>query len=422
MRLRTKVNRRVIVMALCLCLAGTGCDAAFDFSTGTQQLSNGFMVDFATTLPNDTCAVVLLSWFSSEGPGDVFSFCDDLAGRRRHAQDDASRFLRAADGSGAFVVDTLVIEGTVAGSKLPRWTAILSSTPGGAGAGTSSALTTVSSVDGDGDPTGAVPAKILATLYDVNRKGKRKKAGKKQARFDKKTGGASVLFDDLAGARDHYEIDLIVKGGKVTDGTVNYAASTATSPSARVGAISGRWDEDRGSRAGATLLTTWAGIGFTSAGKTAAGKVPKATIVAYPEQTSRVAGRSATVDIIGLAMQGDADLAPPKQQLKKIQFTLYAVDAKGKRTKLATKTGAVTKKNGVALVLMEGVAAPASHYEIDAKALGGKMQNSNLSVSAILAPAGIAGRALMSPRIAEVQSLPPLVDRSAPPGHPDSNR
>jgi len=124
--------------------------------------------------------------------------------------------------------------------------------------------------------------------------------------FDAGTDDVTVDKSDTATLAAGSYDDLKVKGGKVTGGTVSYAASTATDSSARVGSISRRWGAEDALRSGATPATTWAGIGITSSGKTVARKVPQATIVAYLEQSSRVAGRSAAFAGCPAAAQADA--------------------------------------------------------------------------------------------------------------------
>lgn len=390
---RTQTGR-LAVIALCVCLAGAGCAG---LEATPEVFANLSIVIIAELLPLPTCRVWLTAWTHTVTPETIRKGCE--AANARSGRPREGSFAASLGGAGAFVIDTVQVEGTVPGSKLPRWTAVLSAAPEIPGAGAVSVTTSVSVTDAEGNPAGTVPAKIQATLYDVDRKGKRKKTARVKARFNKKSGGADARFDSLSGARDHYEVDIVIKGRSVKGGTVNYAAATATQASTATASISGRWIESLKSRAGTTPVTTWAGAVVGSVGTTAASKVPQATIVVHPGQTGPSGGDSARFDVFGLAMQGDAELNPPKQQVGKVQFTLYAVDAKGKRTKLATKTGTAAKENGNALVTIEGVAAPASHYEIDAKAIGGKMQDSNLSFSAIVAPAGLAGRVLMTGRL-----------------------
>jgi hypothetical protein len=392
MRVRIQAGRRFGAVALCICLAATGCAGPIDVPEA-DGLADDTILVVAGALPLRTCYVWLWAWVYSEttSPDTILNACREAGAGRIGAVSADGKSARSVGGAGAFLIDTVAVDGTVAGNKLPRWTAVLSAGPEAPGSAASVAVS-VTVADDDGNPANSVPAKIKVTAYDVDSNGKRRKAGRKTVKFDKQSAGADVVFDDLSAPRDHYEVDVVVKGGRVTGDNVNYSAATTTRSAAKVGSISARWATDSTARAGTTPVTTWAGVGIGSEGATPAGKVPMATIVVYPEQTSRLAGRSATFDIIGLAMQADDELDPPKQQLKKAEFTVYSVDGSGRRTSVGKQTGTVAKNNGIAIVSFEGVASPPSHFEIEARAVGGKMRDSSLSLSALVAPAGVVNR------------------------------
>ncbi len=140
---------------------------------------------------------------------------------------------------------------------------------------------------------------------------------------------------------------------------------------------------------GATSFGTITMEGFQVKGTVPGSKLPEWSRAAYPDLATRRASRSAANhDIVVAVLVLDDDLNPAADAFATAKATVYSVDRKGKKKKLASKTGAATQDEGGAVIPFSRLKTPASHYLVEVQTAKGKVVNASVLFMALVTQAG----------------------------------
>lgn len=142
--------------------------------------------------------------------------------------------------TGASQMHLYAIRGSVSAKKIPKWSAELDPvTLRGSPSGKYHVTVSAFATDGDNEPAKKVFAKVEVTLYAIDKKGKQKKLGKKQATANDDDGGAQVEFNGAKRPGSHYRVAVKVIGGKVSKTGLLYLAAASNPAVTRVTAAEG---------------------------------------------------------------------------------------------------------------------------------------------------------------------------------------
>ena len=371
---RYQAARRTAVLVALSCLACGGPGGLT--TTGT----------ILGSMPPDLC--IALMWPASEmvvGPDRAeLNARDSCRAAREGLAGQRSTRARPASGAASVVSDTVEVSGNVPSKQIPVWVGILP-----ASGATANLITSVSVTDSFGLTADVLPGSFQATLYAVDKQGKRTRVGRKNAKFSKKEGGATAGFSNARKAVDHYEVEIKLSRGSVRNGNVIFAAGIAGASNRRIGPARTRVLTNPAGRRTAPARVL-GGLGMSSVGASgtvSAGKLQGGTIRVTPADV-RGGARNA---VFGFVFVVDADLNPPPVNVSTVKFTAYDTDANGKRKKIASMSTRVDRDTGSGFADFGNLKLPRSHYEIVAEASGGSLTDAVINYSVIASdPAALA--------------------------------
>ncbi len=145
---------------------------------------------------------------------------------------------------------------------------------------------------------------------------------------------------------------------------------------------------------GVTNVASLTMSGVAPKGKIAGGKLPDWEADLYPDLAARAIRRvAANLDVTVTALALDNNGNPAQQSFQTAKATIWAVDRKGKRRKLATNSGRYDADQGGVSIEFTGLKPPQSHYAVLLETDTGNVNGGRVAyIAAITQPGGAFGR------------------------------
>ncbi len=307
--------------------------------------------------------------------------------------------------NGTGVTEIFTIRTKTSGKRLPTWRTDLPETLNRSGS--RSILVSVIITGEDFGAPDNVPKKMSATLYAVGKKGEKETVGTRSGKIAK-NGTQELEFKNVPAADSHHRVELEFVGGSLLPGLVTYGAAILGRAKTRSGTGGGhdlRAASMRASHPRAHLLArpgqggplvrtlTFVSDSFNVKGTTPAGKLPEWSA---DIPSTRVTRGGARTDVsVGLMLMKQ-NFSPPDTAPKELEASLFDIDKKGTRRKVATRRVDISAADAGATVEFASLSGPRDHYQVELSVSGGSASSGVLLYFASSSAPNLAARSRLA--------------------------